>query len=182
MGIRGYAQEHVVGGSEQVSASLTPACREFFDQLFVAPGWYDLFPMLEISPAMAARRGVAPNEQVRHTATWHGEQDLKGIYKTMLKQATPIAICRRFSSLYSQLYNFGRAEVTREESNRVESCAYGMPEPLAEWWMRATEAYLQPILIAAGARQPRIIWRALLPDGESHGVPLVRIPSQTAWS
>ena len=69
----------------------------------------------------------------------------------------------------------------REEGKRVESCAYGMPEPLAEWWTHATVAYMQPILVGAGARQPRMIFRTPLPDGEEHGVRLLRLPSQTVW-
>jgi hypothetical protein len=180
MGYRAYVDEYVVGGSARLGESLSPACREFFAQLFVAPGWYDLFPMLEISRAVAMQRGIAASEQARQTGTWHGEQDLKGIYKTLLKQATPQAICRRYPSLYSQLYNFGRVEVVIE-GDSAKSCAYGMPEALADWWMPATDGYLQPILVAAGAPHARTTWRAMVPDGESHGVRLVRVPSVTTW-
>jgi hypothetical protein len=180
MGFRAYVDEHVVGGSTRLGEHLSPACREFFAQLFVAPGWYDLFPMLEISRAMALQRGLTAFEQARQTGTWHGEQDLKGIYKTLLKQATPQAICRRYPSLYSQLYNFGKVEVTIDDGG-VKSCVAGMPEALADWWMPATEGYLAPILAAAGARQAKTIWRAMIPDGESHGLRLVRVPSETTW-
>jgi hypothetical protein len=180
MGFRGYADEHVVGGAAKLAESLSPVCAEFFMQLFVAPGWYDIFPIVEISRAMAAQRGLTASEQSRQTGCWHGEQDLKGIYKTLLKQATPQAICRRYPSLYSQLYNFGRVEATVEDDS-VKSCVHGMPEAVADWWMPATEGYLQPILVAAGALRAKTTWRALIPDGESHGVRLVRVPSVTTW-
>ena len=182
MGVRAYVDQHVAGGSAQLAAKLEPAYREFFTQLFVAAGWYDLFPMLVVSPAIARERGVAPLDQVRHTAGWHGEHDLKRVYKALLNQSSPQAICRRFASIYSQLYNFGRVEVTREEPGRVESLVQGMPEPVVEWWTNATEAYLTPILTSAGARQPRMMFRNPVADGESHGVRLVRVASHTVWS
>lgn len=182
MGVRAYVEQHVVGGSGRLDEALARDHAEFFAQLFVAAGWYDLFPMLAVSPAIARLRGVAPLDQVRHTAAWHGEHDLKRVYKTMLQQSSPQAICRRFASIYSQLYNFGRVEVGREEAKRVESVVHGMPEPLTEWWTTATEAYLVPILTSAGARNPRMVFRSPVADGESHGVRLVRVASQTIWS
>ena len=180
-GVRSYVDQHVVGGSARLAEALAPAYGAFFQQLFVGIGWYDALPIAIVSRAIAKQRAVTPEEQARHTATWHGEQDLKGTYKVLLKQDTPQAICRRFASIYSQLYNFGRVEVVREDGKRVESCVHGMPEPLAEWWTLATESYLQPILSNAGAKQPRMIFRTPQPDGEGHGVRLVRIASQTVW-
>jgi hypothetical protein len=182
IGVRAYVDQHVTGGSGKLAEVIAPDYAAFLQQLFVGVGWYDALPMPTISRAIAVQRAVTPADQVRHTAAWHGEQDLKGTYKVLLKQDTPQAICRRFASIYSQLYNFGRVEVLREDDKRVVSCAHGMPEPLAEWWMAATEAYLQPILAQAGARQPRMIFRTPVPDGESHGTRLLRVTSQTLWS
>jgi hypothetical protein len=46
---------------------------------------------------------------------------------------------------------------------------------------RASESYMEPVLRAAGAVRPRLIWDSPVPDGERLGMPLVRIPSKTCW-
>jgi hypothetical protein len=56
-----------------------------------------------------------------------------------------------------------------------------MPEPLAEWWMRATEAYMAIVLTGAGAKQPKLLWKPLEPDGTLCGIALVRVQSTTVW-
>ena len=48
-----------------------------------------------------------------------------------------------------------------------------MPLVFAQSWTRACEAYVVPILVAAGASSPRLTWQPPQPDGEKHGVPLV---------
>ena len=181
LGFSAYADFHVGGGLAALRETLPPALREFFSQAFIAASWYDVMPVVQISQAIASMNLIGHMEQVRRMGVWHGEQDLNGVYKQLLKQSTPQAICRRFASIYSQLYNFGRAEIVAEQENKVEACAYGMPEPLAGWWMKASESYLHPILAAAGARASKMTWLPLQPDGERDGVRLVRCPSQTTW-
>jgi len=102
-------------------------------------------------------------------------------YAPVLQFDKPEAVCRRFASIYALLYDFGRAEVVKEEPKCIHACAYGMPEPLAEWWMRASESYMEPVLRAAGAFRPRLIWDTPAADGERLGMPLVRVPSRTCW-
>lgn len=182
LGILGYVDQHVPGGLERLSQELSPTARAFFSQMFLATSWFDLFPMIEVTRAIAFVRGKEHMEQVRQLAFWHGESDLKHLYKTMLKQSSPQAVCRRFANIYSQLYSFGHVEVVREESHSVAACAHGLPEPLAAWWMQATEGYLQPILQAAGGRNVKLIYQPPQPDGERAGVPLVRVSSVTSWT
>ena len=181
LGIRAYVEERVPGGLEQVNAELSPPLQAFFSQMFLATGWFDLFPMLGVTRAISIVRRQPHMEQARQLAVWHGEHDLKHIYKAILKQSTPLAVCKRFPIIFSQLYNFGRIELVREEEGAVAACAHGMPEQLAAWWMQATEGYLQPILQASGGRNVKLTWQPTQPDGERAGVPLVRVPSVTSW-
>jgi hypothetical protein len=182
LGIRAYVDEQVAGGLERVNAQLTPPQQAFFSQMFLATAWFDLFPMIAVTRAISVARRQPHMEQARQLALWHGEHDLKHIYKAILKQSTPAAVCKRFPIIYSQLYNFGHIEIVREEENAVAACGHGMPEALAAWWMQATEGYLQPILQAAGGRNVKLTWKPTKPDGERAGVPLVRVPSVTSWT
>ena len=182
LGIRGYVDLHVPGGLERINSELTPPLQTFFSQMFLASAWFDLFPIIAVTRALATARRQPHMAQARQLAVWHGEHDLKHVYKTMLKQSSPQAVCKRFTGLYSQLYNFGHVEIVRDEPNAVAACCHGMPEPLAAWWMQATEGYLQPILQASGGRNPKVSWKPVEPDGERAGMPLVRVPSVTSWT
>jgi hypothetical protein len=164
-----------------VNEQLDASTRVFFSQIFLASSWFDLFPVLHVFKAISTVTGVSFNEQAKRTATWHGEQDLNGTYKTMLKQSSPQAVCKRFAGIYSKLYNFGRVDVIGEEERSVESCVYGFPKPAVGWWMRATESYTQPLLLAAGAKNVKTTWMPLEPDGEQARVPLVRTRSFVTW-
>ena len=182
LGIREYVDQHVPGGLERVGRELSPPHRAFFSQMFLATGWFDLFPIIAVTRAISVVRRQPHMGQARQLALWHGEHDLKHIYKAILKQSTPLAVCKRFSIIFSQLYNFGRIELVRDEEGAFAACCHGMPEVLADWWMQATEGYLQPILTAAGGRNVKVSWQPTVPDGERAGVALVRVPSITTWS
>lgn len=181
LGIRAFVEERVPGGVASVADRLDAACRTFFSDMFLASGWYDALPLVPVAKAIASAMRVDIAEYQRASALWHAERDMKGAYAPVLQFDTPEAVCRRFASIYALCYDFGRAEVVKEEPKCIHACASGMPEPMAEWWMRASESYMEPVLRAAGAVRPRLIWDSPIADGERLGMPLVRIPSKTCW-
>jgi hypothetical protein len=142
LGIRSFIQEQVTGGLEAVASRLTPPFREFLAQMFVPTAWYDLAPILVIAESAAAVLGVDKMDYVKRSAVSHAEQDMNGVYKAMLLTHSPAALCKPFGSIHSQLYDFGKVQQVREDPNRIESLASGMPEPLAWWWKRASECYV----------------------------------------
>jgi len=181
-GIRGFVDARIDGGAEAVVNALgDPALGAYFTQMFVTTGWYDIMPMIPISQVIGQLMGTGQMEYVRQSATWHAERDLKGVYKLLGKLPSPVAVCRRFASMSTQMWNFVNIEIVREESNKVESYASGVPQVLAPWWLRAAECYTNVVLKASGAKNGRVLWQRPLPDGSAHGVPLVRVPAVTAW-
>jgi hypothetical protein len=181
LGIQLFIDQFVPGGRPAVLAQLSHEHATFLSELFVAPGWYDLLPINPVADGIAAAMKVDRMEYVRRNAQWAAEQDLAGVYKALLRSATPLGVCHRFASIYAQHYDFGKAQVVKEQSNQVEALASGMPEAVAWWWKRASECYLVPVLRAAGARSPRLTWVSTESDGRANGVPLVRIRSLTTW-
>ncbi|HEY6557460.1 MAG TPA: hypothetical protein VI072_09305 [Polyangiaceae bacterium] len=174
-------EKRIPGGAAAVAAKLDRAHAEFLMQMFMPHGWYDLLPMVEISRTAAAIIGMSHLEYVRTQAVASAERDITGTYRALLKSTAPEAVCRRFPNIYTQLYDFGECRILNSHERVVESCVYGMPEPAAEWWMKATEAYMSVVLNASGARNPKLFWQALEADGALCGVPLVRVPCRTIW-
>jgi hypothetical protein len=181
LGIREFVEARVAGGVAGVADRLDAPHRTFFLDMFLASGWYDALPLVLVAKAIASAMRLDVAEYQRTSALWHAERDMKGAYAPVLQVDTPEAVCRRFANIYALCYDFGRAEVVKEEPRCIHACASGMPEPLAEWWMRASESYMEPVLRAAGAVRPRLIWDSPVADGERHGMPLVRITSRTCW-
>jgi hypothetical protein len=182
MGMRAFMSAQVPGGVDAVCAELPKPLSEFLTQMFLPTAYYDLMPVLPVVQAASAALRLDTLEYVKRSAVWHAEQDMNGVYRAMLLMDSPVAVCRRFGSIHSQIYDFGKAQMLREEANRVESLATGMPEPLAWWWKRASEHYVLTVLRAAGAKNPRMHWQPNQPDGARSGVPLVRLPSYTTWT
>jgi hypothetical protein len=182
VGIRGFVEARVDGGVDKVVEALEdPALGAFFSQMFVTNGWYDIMPIMRISQVIGEVMGVGQMEYVRQSATWHADQDLKGVYKLLGKLPSPIAVCRRFASMSSQMWNFVNIEIVREDACKVESYATGIPQVLAPWWLRAAECYTNVVLKASGAKNGRVLWQRPQPDGSAHGMTLVRVPAVTAW-
>lgn len=178
---RAYMDAYVPGGCRAVEERLSGDVRAYFEQQFVPLSWYDALPVNPITAAAAAVQGVATMEFVRTQAAWKAGQDMSGIYKLLLKLSSPTAVWKRFGSIYSQFYDFGRLTFEEAGKDSVDSCVHGMPAELAEWWIPATEAYMTVILRAAGAKNVRTTWKPPEADGSLCGTRLVRIRVNTSW-
>jgi hypothetical protein len=182
LGIRLFVENHVEGGAQVVGQELgDPALREFFSQMFVAAGWYDILPIIEISKVIGSVMGLDQLEYVRRSATWHADLDMKGVYKSFGRLPSPEAVCLRFASMHAQFYDFGKVEILQVGKNQVRSQLSGMPGILAPWWQTAAEWYIYVILKAAGAKNGRLTFQPLQPNGVHAGVDLVTAPSITVW-
>jgi hypothetical protein len=182
LGIRLFVEKHVDGGVDAVRQELgDPALREFFSQMFVAAGWYDILPIIEISKVIGTVMGLGQAEYVRRSATWHAELDMKGVYKAFQKWPSPEAVCLRFTSMHAQFYDFGKVEILEVGKNQVRAQLSGMPRILTPWWQTAAEWYIYVILKAAGAKNGRLMFQPLQPNGVHAGVELVTAPSITVW-
>jgi hypothetical protein len=177
-----FVEEHIPGGADAVGQALGEArMREFFSQMFVAAGWYDILPMVEISQVIGSVMGVDRLEYIRRSAMWHADLDMKGVYKAFAKFPSPEAVCRRFMSVHAQFYDFGKVELLDVGKNQVKSRIIGMPAILLQWWQPAAEWYIFVILKAAGAKNGKLVFQQPEPHGSQAGIDLVTVPSITSW-
>src|SRR5260221_5621605 len=85
MGVRTCVEECVVGGVDAVARELDPPLRDFFTQMFVSPGWYDILPVTPVADAIGRVMNVGRMEYVRQRALWQAERDMRGVYRLLLK-------------------------------------------------------------------------------------------------
>jgi hypothetical protein len=181
LGAREYYAGHIAGGCDAVRAHLAPDLTTFFDQSFLTGGWYDAMPILPISVAAARASGKSHPRFVRENAEWMAKRDLRGIYKLIVAMASIEMVAERLPDLSLRYLNFGRADGKMVGDKAFESNRYGIPAPLADWFVAATNGFVPVALGTAGATNVRVRAEPHVPDGHAHGVTLVRTKFEIHW-
>ena len=138
-------------------------------------------PILPASRAAARAASVPWPRLVRQNAVWLANRDLRGIYKLVVSIASVERIVQRLPELSLRYFDFGDAAGKMVDDRIFEADRYGIPEPLVEWFSIVTSGFVPVALGIAGAKNVRVRTIAHDPDGEAHGVPLVRSRYQITW-
>jgi hypothetical protein len=177
-----YVERRVSGGMKSVLAEFrTPELKRFFEQPFLAASWYDVFPLVPAGHVCAKLLNLPFPEYLRIRARDQAERDIRGVYKLMLKIASPDAVARRFLKLSMQQYDFGSVSGKMVKSGHVESVRSGVPAILVPWLASLIDGYPRYVLAMAGAKNLRIVVRPAVPTGTEHGLPVVDMPVDFFW-
>jgi hypothetical protein len=188
MGKREYVDARVPGGLNAVLEAMdNDDVRVFFSQTFLPGTWVDVFPMVPVTEAIARATGMTFEASLARSGEFQAERDMRGIFRLLvhrllLQKATPNMVVDRYPQIYRQYYDFGSMDNTRHERGSVTTRITGFPEAVAEWWIRATGAYLERVLQDVGARTPKVSFDAPQPEGLHDAHPLVSITMNTSWT
>lgn len=177
-----YYTEFVPGGWAGVAESfIEPRLRAYLSQPFVASAWYDVFPFVAAHRAAARSAGEPYLDWVRRMARWLLEREFRGIYKVFLKVGRPDAVVRKLPAIAATYYDFLQVEVKQLGPKAYETRAGGLPTVVAPSYQVTTEVGVIKALEIAGARNIRHRWYPTEPDGEAHGLSLVRLRREIRW-
>jgi uncharacterized protein (TIGR02265 family) len=177
-----FVAERVPGGRAAVLEQLRdPALRAFAEQTFLPSSFYDTLPTVLMCQAAATVARLPSNEFVRELSRYSVERDTKGVYRFLLRLASPGMIMERTPAAARQYFNFVQASVEKVGPKSYRTRAHGIPEFLAQFYMTVTEAFLRHALTLAGARNVQNQWGRPEPDGDREGVPLVVVQRQMSW-
>ena len=178
-----YCDRFVPGGHRAALEALgRPAVREFFDQPFLASSYYDVFPLAMAGIGCSRALGVSFLDFVAQRSRWQAAEDVKGVYRLVLKVAAPQMLASRLPRFIAQYFDFGGVELVDVQPGRVSAMRTGIPAPLAEWYIAVSEPYVEVILEKAGAKN--VVTTKNLPidlEEHAHGVDLLRIPMLIEW-
>ncbi len=146
----------------------------FFQQKFLAASFYDLLPLLEFGREAAHLAGVPYSSYVRGGARLQAEKDVNGLYRALLRLASPNLVVSRMPRALVQYMNFGQAEGRMTAERTFEIVVRGVPEAVQVWLTAAAEGFVPYVLETAGATE--VTSRAIraTPDETVNGVQLVR--------
>jgi hypothetical protein len=177
-----FVTERVPGGREALLGELRdPALREFAGQTFLPSSFYDALPSVPLCAAAAALAKLPANELVRELSRFSVERDTKGVYRMLLRLASPGMVMERTPAAAKQYFNFVEASVEKLGPKAYRTRARGIPEFLAQFYMTVTESFLRHALTLAGARNVQNQWARPAADGDRDGVALVVVQREMSW-
>jgi hypothetical protein len=177
-----YVEEHVPGGLEAVLRLITDrALNDFLRQRFLASSWYDVLPIVALGEAAAEVAGIAPTEQIARSARAQAERDINGIYRMLLRLASPAMIMARLPKVASQYFDFVTAEVVEVAPKKWRSTGHGVLPFAVDAYRSTTEAFLRRALETAGAKNLQHRWLPPVPDGEKHGHAVLAVTREISW-
>ena len=143
--------------------------------------WYDVMPLMAINQAASRVAHENAFDLVRENARWVANRDIHGVYRFLLKLASPELVARKLPRASLQYLGFGRAEGELVGSRHFRVLHSGIPRPLVSWFSACVEGFAPMALEIAGASKTQLSSRVVGADGELFGVPLVQILHDLSW-
>src|SRR5690242_11825085 len=110
-GTREFYDKRLQGGLDALRRELVdPELVRFWEQAFSPGAWYDLYPLMSINQAAARIAGVPYTTLVTENAAYIAERDINGVYRLLLKLATPELVASKLPRASLQYLDFGEAE------------------------------------------------------------------------
>lgn len=177
-----FFELHIRGGREALLGRMKdPALRDYLSRSFVVGGWYDLFPLLAFVGSAALATGQPLLETSRALARWTVPRQFSGIYKFLLKMASPEMTVRNLPRLSGSYFDFVRVEIEEVGPKTFTSNGSGVPAVAAPMYMAVSEVAIVYALECAGAKKARHRWLPQIPEGRTHGMDVVRVRRQVTW-
>jgi hypothetical protein len=177
-----YIDGRVPGGIAAVRARLAePLVREFSEQAFVAAGWYDFLPVLQILAAAASAANIPVAQFIADHAAWQTERDVNGIHRLLLKLASPEAVARRFPLAFGRYFDFADVSVEVEKGRSVVTVR-GLPALLFDWYLVSVGAGAGVLLRLAGGKRIEASYTPPVTDGQKQGIRTVGFTVTRTWT
>ena len=150
-----FHEKHPAGPSAVLEHLPNTELRAFFEQPFTAGGWYDALPIAPLIRAEARALGQALPLYLRERAEFQARLDVNGLYRVLLKLASPELVASRLPRMIGQVIDFGAIELSDQQKGHVIATIRGMPQVLTEWYSSAITVYCEVALREAGSKDPR---------------------------
>jgi hypothetical protein len=177
-----YVDQYVPGGmAGSIEMLHDPRLRAFYAQPFLAASMYDVFPLVAMGYVCARITGKTFPDFLRIRSRYQAEQDIGGVYRWMLRMASPMAVALKLPALTSQYFNFVQTTVRETGPNAAEVMSSGLPRALAAWYAPIAETYVLVALEFNGARRPRGKLYPFRGEGSAHGVEVGNVRFDVSW-
>ncbi len=168
------------GGRAAFLEALSPEMRAYFGNVFLASSWYDLLALASAGHVCARTLGMRYRAFVAMRSRHQAQLDLTGMYRMLLRLASPRMVASRIPKVMAQYLDFGSSRVLDESDGGVTFEIAGVPTLLVDWMSGVYEGFLDVVVTTAGGKTPT--FRAdTLHHASSHGFPAVTLRVDARW-
>jgi hypothetical protein len=171
-----YVKDHVPGGVEAMFAALgATTLRSFFEQPFLPSVMYDVRPLALAGMACAVVTGREYLDFVALRTRQQARDDIRGVYKFLLKFVSMDVIASRAPTLMGQYFDFASIATNKLEASTYRATIAGLPAPLAPWFVTCMQAYIDEVAHIAANLEMRTRTIAAKHAGSKDGVAMVDV-------
>jgi hypothetical protein len=150
------------------------------DGIFLAASSYDIAPLVRMTIAGAALEKVPVDAFVRQRAYEIADADLRGIFRLLLKLASPEGTAERLWKAFNGYFEPCRAALDSVGRGRFAARMIGIPSCIEGFYVYAVEGFVTRALELAGAKGIKIAWNSPVDDPD--GGATTGIAMETRWS
>lgn len=182
LGTKSFFERNVPGGVEALRRSIGPGpLLDFFDQKFLTSSWYEVMHVPTLIAAEANAMRLSERQYLRHRTEWQAEQDIGGVFRILLKVASPDMLVPRLPKVMTQMFNFATPIVEQLGPKCYRMRLEGVPSALGAWLHTALEIYVERAVVATGGRNPFITMMRPEVLASQAGFPMLALEMKVAW-
>ncbi len=178
-GIKEYISREL--GFERVMEHLKPETQTFLSQTFIASIWYDVRPVTEITTVGASLTNQPHPAFCRAVGTFIYERDMTGIYRAILKFASPELMVKALPLATTRYFDFVKLETTRVGPKAYDVLLMGVPSETAATYTNVTSIFIERAITGSGGKNVTAQCTPPVPAGLVNGTPTAKIVRQLRW-
>jgi hypothetical protein len=182
MGTQKYFSTEVPEGLARLAETLDdPGVRDFIQQKFLPSSWYDVLPVAALIRAEAEVCHQTVPGYLRKRAAFQAREDISGVYRWLLKLASPEMVALKLPRLLTQVFDFGDSYTERMDERSVHIELRAFPAVLGEWYSTGFEVYAETAIGLAGGKNISLVLKPVPTGKHPSGVDLVTLKGDLHW-
>lgn len=182
LGTQKYFTTEVPDGLAKLVQTLDdPSVRAFIQQKFLAASLYDVLPVAPLIRAEAEVCQQTVSAYLRKRAAFQAREDIGGVYRWLLKLASPELVALKLPRLLTQVFDFGDSFTERIDERCIRVEVREFPQALSEWYSTAFDVYAETALGLAGAKNIDVRMKPVPTGRHATGVELVTLRGDARW-
>lgn len=177
-----YVDKRVSGGRAVLETLFEgDPVRDYFQQIFVLSGSYDVSPLLRLHVALAKLERKAIGRFIEERSRASATHDARGMWKPLFGAGSLPAMCERLPIAYNRYFEPSQAKVTTADAAHFAGELTRVPECMSGFYASATTGFVSAVLELAGVKNVRLEWTPLSRDSNLSGVPTGRTRFVARW-
>lgn len=181
LGTIAFFEKTVRGGMQSLYDEVRdPELLAFIKQRFLPASWYDVLPAPRLVECEARAMRIDVPGYLLHRTKYQANTDLGGVYRFVLKLASPEMVIKRLPRIATQMFDFATPSFVLEDKGHATMRIAGIPAVCGEWLETSFSVYTETAMRLAGA-QGIIVDIRRADEGRRAGEPIIALEIDVRW-